>query len=244
MVAKNIFASNKLTNNKIINMLKNLIAMANELDQIGLIKEADELDRLIKEAHFEPSSKRKAKRLNRIGRLIIYALRHKPEELNITLDDQGWVGVNTLLDALKNKDKEITREELEYLVSTSDKQRFALDKSGERIRASQGHSISVNLGYKPKAPPKYLYHGTNEESFENILETGVQKMQRHHAHLSEDLDTAVSVGKRRGRFIILRIQSGKMQEDGYAFYLSDNNVWLTDNVPTQYISVYSNTVQS
>jgi len=221
-------------------MLEELIKIANELDKRGLKKEADELDRLIKEAHFNPDSNRKRKHLNQVGRFIIKALRHKPEELGITLDEQGWVEIDVLLDALRNKGHEITREELKYLVTTSDKQRFAVDELGEKIRANQGHSIDVDLGYESQAPPEYLYHGTNEESIEDILETGVQKMKRHAVHLSDDLDTAIKVGRRRGKLLILRVQSGKMYEDGYTFYLSDNNVWLTDNIPIQYIGVYSN----
>ena len=192
-------------------------------------------------SHFEPKSNREAKRLNRIGRLIIKALRHKPEELNITLDRQGWIQVSTLLDALEKKDKEITREQLEYLVTTSDKQRFAFDESGEKIRANQGHSVDVDLGYEPQTPPEYLYHGTNREAVADILESGVKRMERHHVHLSDDLETAIKVGRRRGKLIILRVDSGKMHEDGYTFRLSDNNVWLTDYIPIQYISTQPHT---
>ena len=220
-------------------VVKKLIVLANELDSRGLIKEADVVDQLIIKAHFEPASNRKRKRLDRIGRLITYSLRHRPEELDITLDEQGWVEIDVLLEALHNKDKEITREELEYLIATSDKQRFAVDESGEKIRANQGHTVDVNLGYESQVPPEYLYHGTNEESVKDIMETGVQRMKRHAVHLSEDLGTAIKVGERRGRVLILRIQSGKMHEDGYVFQLSDNNVWLTDNIPIQYIEISS-----
>jgi putative RNA 2'-phosphotransferase len=223
-------------------MLKELIKIANELDQRGLRKEADELDQLIKEVDFEPGSNRERKRLNRIGRFIIKALRHKPEELGITLDRQGWVEIDVLLDALRNKNQEITREELEYLVAISDKQRFAIDELGEKIRANQGHSIDVDLGYESQTPPEYLYHGTNEESIDDILETGVQRMKRHAVHLSDNLDTAIKVGRRRGKLLILRVESGKMYEDGYTFYLSDNNVWLTNHIPIQYIKVYPNSI--
>jgi len=218
-------------------MLKELIKVANDLDNRGLVKEADKLDALIKLTHFEPSSNKEAKRLNRIGRFIIKVLRHKPEELGVSLGKQGWVEIDVLLDALRGRGKEITREQLEYLVAISDKQRFAIDESGEKIRANQGHSVDVDLGYESRVPPEYLYHGTNKESIRNILESGIQKMKRHAVHLSEDLETAIKVGGRRGRLLILRIQSGKMNEDGYTFQLSDNNVWLTDNVPIQYVEI-------
>ena len=225
-------------------MLKELIKIANELDIRGLLKEADRLDHLIKGAHFEPSSNRERKRLNRIGRFIIKALRHKPEELGITLDEQGWVEIDVLLGALRDRGQEITGGQLEHLVSTSDKQRFAVDESGEKIRANQGHSVDVDLGYESQAPPEYLYHGTNEESIQDILDTGVQKMKRHAVHLSEDLDTAIKVGERRGKLLILRIQSSKMYEDGLTFQLSDNNVWLTDNIPIKYIEISSDDDQA
>jgi len=221
-------------------MIQQLIELSNYLDKSGYNKESAFLNVIIKKAHFQPRSNLEAKRLNRIGRLIIKALRHRPEEINITLDGHGWVEVNTLLDALQKHNREITREQLEYLVTTSDKQRFAFDESGEKIRANQGHSIDVDLDYKQQTPPEYLFHGTNRESIRSIAETGVQKMERHDVHLSEDLETAIRVGGRRGKSIILRIQSGKMHEDGYTFYLSDNNVWLTDHVPIQYLDAHSN----
>lgn len=216
-------------------VINKLINLAGHLDDIGLAEEASEVGRLIKEGHIEPESGREVNRLNRIGRLIIYALRHKPEELNVVLDEHGWVDIGVLLEALSAKGYKITREQLEYLAETSDKQRFGLDASGDKIRANQGHTVDVDLGYEPQTPPEYLYHGTNREAVKNILNDGLHKMRRHAIHLSEDLNTAIDVGSRRGAPFMLRVQSGKMYEDGYTFHLSDNGVWLTSSVPIKYI---------
>jgi putative RNA 2'-phosphotransferase len=126
-------------------------------------------------------------------------------------------------------------EELLEIVSTNDKQRFAFNEDATKIRASQGHSVEVELGLEAQAPPDMLYHGTVVRFLENIKATGLQKMQRRHVHLSKDKETALKVGNRRGEAIILSIYSGAMHRDGFTFFLSENGVWLTDNVPEKYI---------
>ena len=214
------------------NILFNLASLLNEE---GLRKEANQIKAMIKLSHFEPKSNKERKSLNRISRLITKALRHAPEEINISPNRQGWVTISSLLNALEEYGKTITREELNYLVEIDDKQRLAFDETESLIRANQGHSIDVDLGYSERIPPEYLYHGTNREAINIIKKEGISKMGRHHVHLSENLDTATQVGRRRGRLIMLRIEASRMHEDGYIFYLSDNNVWLTDHVPPQYI---------
>ncbi len=193
--------------------------------------------KITKLSQYSPESNKRKKKLKRIGRIIILALRHKPEVLGLRVNEEGWVQVSDLLSSLANSNKEITVDELRYIVDSSDKQRFALSEDGLRIRANQGHSIDITLGYDAVVPPDYLYHGTTEEALNNILKDGIQKMGRHHVHLSEDLTTAIEVGSRRGRSIILKVESRMMHEDGFEFYNSDNNVWLTSYVPSKYIVV-------
>ena len=105
----------------------------------------------------------------------------------------------------------------------------------DKIRASQGHSIDINLGYTPQQPPEMLYHGTATRFLDSILQTGLEKRNRHHLHLTADKSTATQVGLRHGKVIILEILAQKMFEDGYEFFVSENGVWLTDNVPVKYI---------
>jgi len=178
--------------------------------------------------------KDKTKRRSKYLSLI---LRHRPDKVGITLDDAGWVNVDTLLKAMKAKgDAGWSREILEEVVRNNDKKRFLISEDGKRIRASQGHSIDINLGYETVEPPTELFHGTVKSSLDSIWDNGLQKMKRHHVHLSTDTDTAKKVGSRRGNPIVLVIDSAQMYDDGYVFYLSDNEVWLTDHVPSQYIS--------
>lgn len=175
-------------------------------------------------------------RLVKISKFLSLVLRHKPETIGLTLDPAGWVSVMELLRACTRHNFPLSLEELQAVVATNDKQRFAFSEDGRRIRASQGHSIEVELGYQPAEPPEFLYHGTVERFLPSIRAKGLLKGQRHHVHLSPDVATAAKVGSRRGQPVILTVNSGQMNRDGYAFYQSANSVWLTDHVPAIYIA--------
>jgi putative RNA 2'-phosphotransferase len=182
-------------------------------------------------------------RLIKISKYLSYHLRHHPEELGLELAAGGWVSVEKLLYASSENGFSISRRELEEVVKSNDKQRFCLDvtgdcvalPTGDRIRANQGHSISVDLRLKPMQPPQVLYHGTSDRAVSSILETGLQKMSRHHVHLSTDIETAKKVGSRRGRSVVFIVDAAAMFQDGYEFFCSENKVWLVDRVPPQYM---------
>lgn len=175
-------------------------------------------------------------RLVKISRMIAMHLRHKPEAIGLTLEPGGWVRVDDLLAGLARKGFTLSREDLELVVMGNDKQRFALDATREKIRANQGHSTSVDLQLEPHTPPDTLYHGTNEGAVTAILESGLQRMSRHHVHLSRDLETARRVGMRKGKVVILTVNAKAMMDAGFVFYRSDNGVWLVDEVPARFIS--------
>lgn len=174
-------------------------------------------------------------RLVRVSKFLSRVLRHQPGRVGIVLDDAGWVAVSDLLAACRAHKFPVTREELAAVVSENDKQRFALSEDGTRIRASQGHSVRVELGYAPLAPPPVLYHGTATRLLASIREHGLLKGRRHHVHLSADAATAAHVGARHGAPHVLEVSSGRMHAEGYEFYRSDNGVWLTEHVPAKYL---------
>ena len=176
------------------------------------------------------------KRLVKVSRYLSKHLRHRPERLGLRLEPGGWVGVDELLEACARQRFPIGREELREVVERNDKRRFAFDPSGTRIRAQQGHSVPVDLGLEPLAPPPVLYHGTNEAALSAILQEGLSPMGRHHVHLSPDPETAEKVGARRGRPVVLEVDSGRMSREGHAFYRSGNGVWLVEAVPPRYLS--------
>ncbi|HLP12281.1 MAG TPA: RNA 2'-phosphotransferase [Flavobacteriales bacterium] len=171
-----------------------------------------------------------------ISKFLSLVLRHKPEKIGLTMDMNGWVSVDELLERMRKTGKAISRDTLNYVVENNDKKRFAFSEDGKQIRASQGHSIEVDLQYTPVQPLEYLYHGTVNKYMQSIRETGLQKMNRTHVHLSKDRETAITVGNRRGSAIILTINAGQMFKDGHEFYLSANGVWLCNGVPPQYIN--------
>jgi len=180
---------------------------------------------------------RRAKGLSKFLSLL---LRHRPEVLNLTLDDNGWVPVDDLMAGLRTQDRwsDVTLAEIEHVVATNNKKRFEFSEDGTRIRARQGHSVKadIDLGLQPVAPPTVLYHGTVAKYLGNIRHQGLRKMKRHHVHLSADRATATNVGGRRGKPVILLIHAHEMTRDGHEFYLSNNGVWLTEHVPSNYIT--------
>ena len=166
----------------------------------------------------------------RVGKRLSYVLRHHPGSVGLTLDEHGWVAVDDLLPALR-----LTRAELDEVVARNDKRRFALDRTGTRIRASQGHSVPVDLGYTPAVPPDELFHGTVERFLPAILAEGLRPGARHAVHLSPDVDTARRVGARRGRPVVLRVDAAAMARD-VDFTRSANGVWLVGAVPPRYLT--------
>ena len=169
------------------------------------------------------------------SKFLSLVLRHRPDVIGITLDAGGWVPVEDLLAACAQHGRAISREQLNVVVRTNDKQRFAFSADGSRIRANQGHSLPIDLGLVSVEPPELLYHGTVPRFLESIRQEGLTKGNRHHVHLSPDVETATKVGQRRGRPVVLVIEAGRMFRDGHKFYQSENGVWLTDAVPPGYI---------
>lgn len=169
------------------------------------------------------------------SKFLSYVLRHHPELIYLNLDKNGWANVDELITKSKNDSQGFTFEELDEIVQTNDKKRFIFNEDKTRIRANQGHSIDINLALIPQQPPEFLYHGTAHGNIESILEKGIDKRNRQHVHLSQDIETATKVGMRHGKPIILTINTEKMFDDGIEFYLSENNVWLTDFVDATYI---------
>ncbi|MBN8640822.1 MAG: RNA 2'-phosphotransferase [Flavobacteriales bacterium] len=177
----------------------------------------------------------KEKEIKNISKFLSLILRHAPETIHLQLDPNGWANVNELIQKCNEKGHQLDFDLLEEVVETNDKKRFAFNDDLTKIRANQGHSIEVDLNLNESKPNDFLYHGTVEKFLDAIKKEGLQKMSRQHVHLSKDIETAVKVGSRRGNPIILKINAPKMVANGFKFYLSENKVWLTDAVPSEYI---------
>jgi putative RNA 2'-phosphotransferase len=171
----------------------------------------------------------------RISKFLSLILRHEPGRVGLTLDGAGWLGVDELLEAVRRNGFSLTLEQLQEVVATNDKQRFAFSEDNRRIRASQGHSVPVNLEYAPQTPPELLYHGTAARFLPSIRQQGLTKMGRHHVHLSAETVVTLKVGARRGRPVLLTIRAGEMARAGHTFCRSANGVWLVDHVPAEFI---------
>lgn len=171
----------------------------------------------------------------KISKWMSLVLRHEPDSIGIQLDSAGWVAVDQLLLGMNRSGKKISREQIQTVVRDNDKQRFEFSEDGIRIRATQGHSVVVELDHPAAVPPDVLFHGTPGKYVESIRKQGLMKQQRHHVHLHTDASLASEVGSRRGRPCLLEINAKQMSADGIVFYVTPNDVWLTDHVPPNYI---------
>lgn len=177
--------------------------------------------------------------LNKVSKYMSLILRHKPEDAGITLDEHGWASSSELVKALKKKFPGFGNTHLMFIVETDEKRRYSFNESGSKIRANQGHSIPVDLELKAVTPPRYLYHGTALKYEKSIEKEGLKPKSRQYVHLSADIDTARTVGLRHAKdeseLVIYKIPAAKMAKDGGEFFLSENGVWLTKEVPARYL---------
>jgi putative RNA 2'-phosphotransferase len=175
-------------------------------------------------------------KLKSASKFLSFVLRHHPEEIGISLDSSGWANIADLIALTQNRKQPLTEELILEIVATNDKQRFALSSDGLRIRASQGHSVAIDLQLLPQTPPDILYHGTATRFLESIQQQGLLPGTRQHVHLSADQNIALQVGQRHGKPFVLTVNALKMHESGCEFYRSDNGVWLVAAVPAEFIA--------
>ncbi len=173
----------------------------------------------------------------RLSRFISLILRHKPEAAGIQLDEHGWASVEALIQGINGTGRSLDNALLEEIVRTDEKGRYSFNEDRTKIRANQGHSLPVDVELREAEAPAVLYHGTATRFLDCILREGLKPMGRLYVHLSKDYDTAVKVGSRHGKPVVLRVDAARMQEDGCRFYLSRNDVWLTEQVPFRYLCV-------
>ncbi|KAF6666605.1 RNA 2'-phosphotransferase [Pantoea sp. EKM101V] len=180
------------------------------------------------------------KQLNEISKFLSYILRHEPHTIGLQLDAEGWADINSLITGAANEGHILDLALIQTIVNSSDKKRFTLSDDGQRIRAAQGHSApNVNLQHREKEPPELLYHGTATRFIESIFQQGLIAGSRHHVHLSQETRTAIVVGQRYGKPVLLEIESQRMYQHGYKFFQAENGVWLTETVPINFISLKS-----
>jgi len=176
------------------------------------------------------------KDLTRCSKYLSKVLRHDPASAGITLDEAGWVEIDTLLaGAHEHGGLYISREMFDQIVAENDKKRFVVE--GNKVRAAQGHSVQVDLGYEAVVPPDVLYHGTATRFLNSIKKEGLNPQTRQHVHLSADTETATKVGSRHGKVAIITVKAKEAHASGVKFYQADNGVWLSDGIPYTFLQI-------
>ncbi|AXP01987.1 RNA 2'-phosphotransferase [Pseudomonas fluorescens] len=170
--------------------------------------------------------------LDETSKFLSYVLRHEPQAIGLQLDSEGWGEIDSLIAGAAKLGQALDISLIQTVVNSSDKKRFSISDDGLRIRAVQGHSTAnVRLRYTEKTPPEFLYHGTASRFLNSIWQQGLVAGSRHYVHLSQDMTTAINVGKRYGSPVLLKIKAFHMCQQGFKFYQADNGVWLVNNVP-------------
>lgn len=178
-----------------------------------------------------------SKSLEDTSKFLSYVLRHEPQAIGLTLDSEGWADIAALIEGARQAGTILNRDLIQQVMDTSDKKRFTISEDGLRIRAAQGHSTkTVAITYPEKVPTEFLYHGTAARFLESILKEGLRPGKRHHVHLTQDEQTAVAVGQRYGKPVVLKIEALRMHQQGFKFFLAENGVWLTDRVPPEFLN--------
>jgi putative RNA 2'-phosphotransferase len=172
----------------------------------------------------------------KLSKFLSLVLRHKPETVGLSLDTQGWASIDELVLRSNDAGVRFSREDVLHVIETSDKKRFSLSDDGALIRAAQGHSVAVDLGLQPQVPPSSLYHGTATRFLSAILSYGLKPRARQQVHLSTNQATALLVGQRHGKPTVLIVDALEMHRRGFLFFLADNGVWLTDQVPPEFLA--------
>lgn len=171
-----------------------------------------------------------------LSKFMSLVLRHEPDRIGIALDPAGWTPLDVFVSKLRKAGHKVELADVERVVSENDKKRFTISGDGRRIRAAQGHSVPVDLGLEPTTPPDVLFHGTASASLDSIFATGLNAGSRRQVHLSSDEATALKVGGRHGKPVVLKVDCRAMVEAGHDFYQADNGVWLVDKVPREHLS--------
>ena len=164
-------------------------------------------------------------------------LRHKPEHIGLTLDGEGWADVEELTKKALESGLILDRPTLRQIVEQAEKKRFSFSEDGKKIRANYGHSIPVSLGEESSEPPEFLFHGTAKKFLSSIETEGLGPGTRQYVHLVEDKTTASEVGRRHGEPVVLVIRARAMYEKGYRFFRTESAIWLTKEVPAEYIII-------
>ncbi len=181
---------------------------------------------------------------SKLSKFMSFILRHKPDAIGLSLDPQGWASIDELVLKSNVAGNSFSREDLMHVIETSEKSRFSLSADGQYVRAAQGHSVAVNLGLTPQEPPALLYHGTAKRFLRSILSQGLKPRARQQVHLSVDEATAHLVGQRHGTPVVLTVEARRMHTEGFQFFVADNGVWLTDQVPSEFLESSSSDADS
>lgn len=170
-----------------------------------------------------------------LSRFLSYVLRHEPGDAGLALSDDGWTDRSAVVDAVRDEYEWATGASVSAVVATDPKGRFEVDD--DRIRASYGHSVDVDLDATDHPVPDTLYHATAPDAVPAILEEGVKPMDRQRVHLTDDREEALDVGRRHAADpVLLKVDAAGLLDTGRDVTKRGTHVYTTDRVSPEFVA--------
>jgi putative RNA 2'-phosphotransferase len=176
-----------------------------------------------------------AARRVRLSRLVALVLRHRPDEVGLSLDEGGFVSVDDLSEALATQPgwDSVTVSDLVALAE-ADSRRYEV-RDG-RIRARYGHTVTVEQPGEPALPPEWLYYGTAPAETPAMAREGLRPTGRQHVHLSTTPQAALEVGRRHASdAVVVVVFARRAVGGGIEFRLAGPALFLTGSVPPEFL---------
>lgn len=188
--------------------------------------------------NFEPS-KMKIFNDKIMGRKLVAGLRHnswnRSHTYSTNFELDGYVKVDEIINIMKKMGTTLTFEQMQRCAHICNKKRLSIkidDDKTKWIRATQGHSVAaVKLEHSHTLLNEdrfnYCYHGTSETAVDEIMKTGLDRMNRNAIQMSIGKigDPNVISGIRTNVDVVLQINMKAAIHGGIKFYISyANNV--------------------
>ena len=180
-------------------------------------------------------SKKNRFRMEEISRFMVYVLGHKPYEFGLVPDEEGFVTVKELLQAVHEESGwgYVRKGHINEILLNQDRSLFESDDM--QIRALERH-WHLDLENPAKLLPKVLYIGIRNRAHPVVLKNGLRQKDEGYHILTHEKDMAVRIASRKDNNpVILEVMSDKAQKEGSSFF-PFGKLFLTKEIQARHIA--------